>query len=66
MPDVLVPPDDVIRYRDYYNIRLGLTYGSITKGRESFDPLDPAMLRRVRELNVANSGILDSHAVSTA
>jgi hypothetical protein len=66
MPSVMVPSDDVIRYRDYYNIRLGLTYGSITKGEANFDPLDPVMLRRVKALNVANSGVLDSHTISSA
>lgn len=65
MPDVFVSSEDEIRYRDYYNIRLGLTYGSITKGKENFDPLDPVMLRRVKDLNVANSGVLSSHAIST-
>jgi hypothetical protein len=55
-----------IKYKDYYQIRQRLTYGSLTdtrSGKKQFEDVDPALLETVRRLNVANSGLLDSHAI---
>lgn len=60
--------EPTITYQDYYNVRLRLTYGSLkdnSSNKALFEDLDPHALEMVRKLNVANSGILESHAVTT-
>lgn len=52
-----------ITYEEYREIRMGLTYSSIRTGDQSFKKFDPDVLERIRNLNVANAGLLESHEV---
>jgi len=57
--------EPAVTYKDYYKIRLGLTYGSLedtATGNKILEEVDPVALDAVRRLGVANSGILESHA----
>ncbi|KAJ4296359.1 hypothetical protein N0V90_006404 [Kalmusia sp. IMI 367209] len=58
-----------LTYRDFYKIRLRLTYGSIQdlKSRtNTFEGIDTDMLQLVRKLEVANHGLLESnHLIKT-
>ncbi|KAL6240228.1 hypothetical protein RBB50_012875 [Rhinocladiella similis] len=59
------PSHPVITYRDYYKIRLRLTYGHLKgeTGQNQFEDVDAQILNTIRKLEVANAGILESHAI---
>jgi len=57
--------DTNLTYRDYYNLRLRLTYAveDSKTGKGAGEGVDTSMLEVVRKLNVANSGTLESHMI---
>ncbi|CVL03490.1 uncharacterized protein FMAN_15165 [Fusarium mangiferae] len=57
--------EPALSFRDYYKVRLGLTFGSIRNGSE-LASLDPAVVRRIEKLQVANSGKLISHRIESS
>lgn len=60
--------EPTITYQDYYKVRLGLTYGSLkdnSSNKALFDDLEPHALEMARRLNVVNSGILESHPITS-
>ncbi|ETS87467.1 hypothetical protein PFICI_01295 [Pestalotiopsis fici W106-1] len=54
---------DIITYREYYKVRQWLTYGGLEDklGQRALADIDPKAIEAVRSLNVANSGLLQSH-----
>lgn len=50
-----------LTYKEYREIRLALTYSSIRDKDQGFKNIDADVLKRVKKLNVANAGLLESH-----
>ncbi|KAK4869342.1 hypothetical protein LT330_006342 [Penicillium expansum] len=55
-----------LKYRDYFKVRLRLTWGSVEQkdGTKVFGDVDSKTFKYLSTLGVANAGILESHTVN--
>lgn len=60
-----VKTEQRILYKDYYNVRLKLTWGSLTKadGEEIFNNSEKDVIKYLQALGVANAGALESNSL---
>ena len=59
--------DEAMTFKDYYGVRLRLTWGSLEKDtvhKADFKSADPKLVHLVSNLGVANAGVLESHEVT--
>lgn len=58
--------DQPLTYRDYFKVRLRLTWGSLEQkdGTKVFGDVDSKTFKYLSTLGVANAGILESHTVN--